>query len=202
MCCVGFYVKYLNRVVVGKEFCGLITCMQNGYEIEWSLFATPIIIILSGWPDSKHHLTKCPSVSVWPVCAYVSVGRCIHDNCIEYNLVLHAALECIYGSMWRNPLTTSVFFPPCVICVQHIHWQLAQRSSTTPRNCTSNLTSYQNVFAVLSGKDSLHVTPIQVVRTNKWLSLFFVTMRHFFFFFLFFAEHQFSWNCHSMVDAI
>ena len=48
VCCVGFYVKYLNRVVVGKEFCGLITCMQNGYEIEWSLFATPIIIILSG----------------------------------------------------------------------------------------------------------------------------------------------------------
>ena len=48
MRCVGFCVKYLNRVVVVKELGGLMTCMQNGYETEWSLFATPIIIILSG----------------------------------------------------------------------------------------------------------------------------------------------------------
>ena len=44
----SFYVKYLNRVVVVKEFCGLMTCMHNGYETDWSLFATPIIIFLSG----------------------------------------------------------------------------------------------------------------------------------------------------------
>ena len=34
---LGFYVKYLNRVVVEKEFGGFMTSMQNGSVADLSL---------------------------------------------------------------------------------------------------------------------------------------------------------------------